>query len=95
MAAGTSREKPQRHYWEQYESESRESGPRWSDVDGDVVYAAIVAITDEGDGVTFGRSQDGGALAVSVLTDGRAIKSYFHLAEAAENRLKRVVEDTR
>lgn len=55
----------------------------WDEVDAAAVAALVYAVTNAGDGITFGRTSDGGALSVCILTDGPPHKEYYKDADEA------------
>lgn len=60
----------------------------WDEVDAMAVYALVAAVTNAGDAVTFGRTSDGGALSVCILTDGPPHKEYYNDADQALSGLR-------
>lgn len=54
----------------------------YSQVSGDLLRECVERITNRGDAVLFGRTTDGGALSIHVLTDGKAEK--FYVSDASE-----------
>lgn len=72
--------------------ETRKSPVRWSDVDGPSIKAAVHAVTAAGDAITFGRTTDGGALSVTVLSGPDRLKDYANDAEQAADLLVRIME---
>jgi hypothetical protein len=51
-------------------------------VDGDLLRECVERVTNRGDAVLFGRTSDGGALSVQILTGGKAEK--FYVTDASE-----------
>lgn len=45
-------------------------------VGGDVLRDAVQSVTSNGDAILFGRTSDGGALTVQVLSGGKSVKWY-------------------
>jgi hypothetical protein len=66
----------------------------WEAVDGRAIKAAISAITACGDAITFGRTQDGGALSITVLTGADRPKFYPTTVEEAEDTLAQLRDAT-
>jgi hypothetical protein len=60
----------------------------WDEVDAMALYALVCAATNAGDAVTFGRTSDGGALSVCILTDGPPHKEYYTDADQALSALR-------
>lgn len=48
----------------------------YSGIDGDLLRDTIQAVTNDGDALLFGRTSDGGALSVQVLSGGTATRFY-------------------
>lgn len=59
-------------------------------VDREAVYAAVVAWVNQGYAISFGRTSDGGALAVNLHANGDKESAYFGSATEAEDFLSRV-----
>lgn len=57
------------------------------DTDGDLLRDTIAAVTDSGDGIMFGRTRDGGALSVSVYSNGKRASAYFVDVDTLQNAL--------
>jgi len=55
--------------------------------DNQLLRDALVAITDSGAAVLFGRTSDGGALTIQVYDGQERIREYPHTAEEAEGVL--------
>jgi hypothetical protein len=54
----------------------------YGQVSGDTLRECVKRITDRGDAVLFGRTTDGGALSIHVLSGGKATK--FYVTDASE-----------
>lgn len=67
----------------------------YGDVNTDVLYRCVEAVTDVGDAILFGRTADGGALSLRVLSGGETYASYFPDIESLEKALVGVMEDAR
>ena len=57
-------------------------GLSFGQIDGDVLRECVARVTARGDAVLFGRTGDGGALTVHILTGGKAEK--FYVSDASE-----------
>lgn len=57
-------------------------GLSYSQVSGDLLSKCVERVTNRGDAVLFGRTTDGGALSVHVLSNGKADK--FYVTDASE-----------
>lgn len=64
----------------------------WKDVDGPSIKRCIAAVTSTGDAITFGRTSDGGALAVTILSGAERHKLYASQVEEAEDMLRSIEE---
>lgn len=68
-----------------------EDAPRgaveWSEVDGRAIKAAVCGATESGAALILAKTQDGGALAVTLLDGPRRVKKYFNSAGEAESWL--------
>jgi hypothetical protein len=64
----------------------------WTNVDGPTIKRCIVAVTSTGDAITFGRTSDGGALAVTVLSGQERHKLYAAEVDEAEDMLRSIEE---
>jgi hypothetical protein len=67
----------------------------WGTADFDVIARAIEAVTAAGDALVFGRTTDGGALSLSVLSGGERYTEYASSVEDAEDALRRATEDAK
>lgn len=62
----------------------------WEDAEAESLWRTIVAVTDAGDAVTLGRTRDGGAVSLVILSGDDRIREYAHGAEEIEALLARV-----
>lgn len=63
----------------------------WEEVDGRVIKAAIVAATDDGCALIFGKTSDGGALSFTLLHTGAPLKKWPKTGQQAESVLQEVL----
>jgi hypothetical protein len=61
---------------------SVDRGLSYGQVDGNLVREAVERITNNGDAILFGRTLDGGALTIQVLSGGAPAK--FYVTDASE-----------
>lgn len=62
---------------------ARSSGDlSYGQVEGSLLSTCVERVTDHGDAILFGRTTDGGALSVHVLSHGKADK--FYVTDASE-----------
>jgi len=61
---------------------SSPGGLSYGQIDGDALRECVERVTNRGDAILFGRTTDGGALSVHVLTGGKAEK--FYVTDASE-----------
>ena len=54
----------------------------YGQIDGNTLRECVVRVTERGDAILFGRTSDGGALSIQVLTGGKAEK--FYVSDASE-----------
>lgn len=62
----------------------------WEWADPESLKAAISGWTRQGNAITFGRTSDGGALSISLLTGGKPFKLYAADADELEALLTRI-----
>lgn len=67
----------------------------WGSVHPDVLSETIAAVTDQGDALLFGRTSDGGALSLRVLSGGQTYSEYFATIELAQKGLGRILQDAK
>lgn len=60
----------------------------WEEVDGRVVKAALTAVTEDGCALILGKTQDGGALSITLLGPGKPVKRWPATAASAESFLR-------
>lgn len=60
----------------------------WEEADADALWRAVTAATDAGDAVMFGKTRDGGAVVLTVLSGDDRIRSYAHDASEIAELLK-------
>lgn len=66
----------------------------WAQVDGPTIKRAIDAITSCGDAITFGRTSDGGALSITILSGADRPKFYASEVDEAVDMLAAAIEAT-
>jgi len=54
----------------------------YSQIEGSALRECITRVTERGDAILFGRTSDGGALSIQVLTGGKAEK--FYVSDGSE-----------
>lgn len=64
----------------------------WSQTSGQARAELIDAVTASGDAVTFGRTSDGGALAVTILSGQDRHKLYFKTADEFHEQVPDIIE---
>jgi hypothetical protein len=67
----------------------------YSEVDAGALLGAIIAVTDSGDAITFGRTAEGGAYYVGILSEGLLEKFYLDSSKDAQDALRRVEQVAR
>jgi hypothetical protein len=67
-------------------------GVSYSDVDPEVLFRCVNAVTLAGDAITFGRTSDGGAYYVGLLSGGVLHRSYLDSAGQLLARLRDISE---
>lgn len=75
-------------------SKGSQTTVRWAQVSGPLIKDAIGFVTSRGDAITFGRTTDGGALSVTILSGSERLKQYATSHEEAEELLMQVIEDS-
>lgn len=55
----------------------------WDECDAVAIAALVAAVTNAGDAVLFSRTSDGGALSLTIMTDGDKHREYFTDPELA------------
>lgn len=64
----------------------------WSQTSGQARAELIDAITATGDAITFGRTSDGGALAITILSGQDRHKLYFKTADEFHDQVPDIIE---
>lgn len=59
----------------------------YGDIAPEVLHRAVVAVTSAGDAITFGRTSEGGAYYVGVLSDGQLEKWYEDGVDSVQDAL--------
>jgi len=59
----------------------------WEDADPDELWRTVLAVVAAGDAIMFGRTQDGGAVVVTVLSGTERIKEYATGVEETKSLL--------
>lgn len=67
---------------------------KWSQVNGPLIKDCIGFVTASGDAITFGRTTDGGALSVTILSGNDRLKDYASTVAEAEEMLLSIIEAT-
>jgi hypothetical protein len=62
----------------------------WDHVDGQLLHAAVANWTAGGHAITLGKTSDGGALSISLLSGGKPYKLYAATADEANDLLTRI-----
>jgi len=62
----------------------------WGDVDADCIRAAVARASSLSYALTLGRTSDGGALSISILTGAAPVKLYAPSPAACEDILTRI-----
>lgn len=65
---------------------------RWSQVAGPLIKECIGFVTASGDAITFGRTTDGGALSVTILSGSERLKQYATTPHEAEGLLQAIID---
>lgn len=66
----------------------------WASVDGPSIKRAVDAVTSCGDAITFGRTTDGGALSITILSGTERRKLYASEVDEANDTLAAIIEAT-
>lgn len=64
----------------------------WAQVSGPKIKECIGFVTGCGDAITFGRTTDGGALSITVLSGAERLKQYATTPQEAEQMLADIIE---
>lgn len=62
----------------------------WEEADPDALWRAIIAATEAGDAIMLGKTRDGGALVLTILSGNDRVKQYAHDAEEIAELLREV-----
>lgn len=92
MAVGKSQGTPGARYQRISDSAAREELASWEDADADGLWRTITAIVNAGDAVTLGRTRDGGALSLVILSGDDRIRRYARGAAEVEQLLREIRE---
>ena len=90
VAVGKSQRADQTRYASLSSGQSLVDKASWEDADQEELWRAIVAITDAGDAVTLGRTRDGGALSLTILSGDDRVRLYAHGADETAELLSKV-----
>lgn len=66
----------------------------WAQVDGPSIKRAVDSVTSCGDAITFGRTTDGGALSITILSGTERRKLYASEVDEANDTLAAIIEAT-
>lgn len=50
----------------------------WEEADADLLWRVVTAVTEAGDAITLGKTRDGGAVSLTVLSGEERIRLYAH-----------------
>lgn len=70
----------------------RKDAASWEDADAEELWRTICEVTSAGDALMFGRTRDGGAVTVVVLSGDERVRNYATGAEEIADVLKRLRE---
>jgi len=70
----------------------RKEAASWEDADAQDLWRTISEVTSAGDALMFGRTRDGGALVLTVLSGDERVRNYATGAEEVAALLARVRE---
>lgn len=85
------KEPQERHRWESMEGDDFEGRRAIRELDPAVLLDFVAHVVEDGDACLFGSSSDGGALAVSILSQGKTHRAWFHTVKALQDRLGQYV----
>lgn len=68
----------------------RKDAATWEEADADELWRTIYEVTGAGDALMFGRTRDGGAVTLVVLSGDERVRQYATGAEEISELLKRV-----
>lgn len=92
MAVGQSKGAAGSRYQRLSDSATRPELASWEDADPDELWRTITAIVNAGDAVTLGRTRDGGALSLVILSGDERVRRYARGAEEVEQLLREIRE---
>src|SRR5690348_252043 len=92
MAMGQSKGNPGSRYQRLSDSAARAELASWEDADADELWRTITAIVNAGDAVTLGRTRDGGALSLVILSGDDRVRRYARGTEEVEQLLREIRE---
>jgi hypothetical protein len=87
MAVGKSSGNSASRYGSVRNSASSQDLASWEDADSDELWKTITAIVNAGDAVTLGRTRDGGALSLVILSGDDRIRRYARGADEIHSLL--------
>lgn len=62
----------------------------WEEADAQELWRTVCAVTEAGDALTLGKTSDGGAVSITILSGRERLKHYAHSAEEIESILHRI-----
>lgn len=92
MAVGKQTGAASSRYQRLSDSAARQELASWEDADPDELWRTITAIVNAGDAVTLGRTRDGGALSLVILSGDDRVRRYAHGADEVEQLLREIRE---
>lgn len=92
MAMGKSSGTTGSRYQRLGDGAARQELASWEDADADELWRTITAIVNAGDAVTLGRTRDGGALSLVILSGDDRVRRYARGAEEVEQLLREIRE---
>lgn len=95
MTTGTKKPAKGTHRYASLEGADVKTTISFGDCDAELLYRTIEAVTDAGDAMVLGRTSDGGALSLRILSGGQSFASYFPTTLALENALRSVCEEAK
>ena len=81
MAVGKSRNDGASRYSRLSVDSVKAESAHWEDAEADALWRAVCAVTEAGDAIMFGKTRDGGALVVTLMSGDERIKQYAHTEE--------------
>lgn len=92
MAVGKSTGNPGSRYQRISDSATRAELASWEEADPDQLWRTVTDIVNAGDAVTLGRTRDGGALSLVILSGDDRVRRYARGAEEIEHLLREIRE---